>query len=101
MEICNIWSDAELASLAVGVCNPWKEDSYWSVENLAQSIKPQHGYSADSEPFKNLLLLMSRLTPKDRRSFLSFVTGCPRLPAGGFPGLKPPLTIVRKEAPEQ
>ena len=40
--------------------------------------------------------MLSEFTPDDRRSFLQFVSGCPRLPFGGFKGLNPPLTVVRK-----
>jgi len=29
---------------------------------------------------------------------LQFVTGSPRLPIGGFRGLNPPLTVVKKTA---
>jgi E3 ubiquitin-protein ligase TRIP12 len=33
---------------------------------------------------------------QDRRNFLQFCTGSPRLPVGGFRSLNPPLTVVRK-----
>jgi len=33
-----------------------------------------------------------------RRLFLRFLTGTPTLPAGGLQGLKPPLTVVRRES---
>lgn len=33
-----------------------------------------------------------------QRQFLQFVTGCPRLPVGGFKALSPPLTIVKKDS---
>jgi E3 ubiquitin-protein ligase TRIP12 len=40
--------------------------------------------------------MLSEFNDKERRHFLQFVTGCPRLPFGGFKGLNPPLTVVRK-----
>ena len=37
----------------------------------------------------------------DRRDFLRFTTGSPKLPLGGFKGLIPPLTIVRRTMDHQ
>ncbi|XP_063692680.1 E3 ubiquitin-protein ligase TRIP12-like [Bolinopsis microptera] len=34
--------------------------------------------------------------PNEQRAFLKFVTGCPRLPVGGFKALHPRLTVVKK-----
>ena len=44
----------------------------------------------------SLLELMSAFKEEERRNFLQFVTGSPRLPVGGFRALQPPLTIVRR-----
>ncbi len=33
-----------------------------------------------------------------RRLFLRFLTGNPTLPSGGLRGLKPPITVVRRES---
>eukprot|EP00438_Fugacium_kawagutii_P021472 Skav234981 [mRNA] locus=scaffold122:178612:189765:+ [translate_table: standard] len=49
--------------------------------------------------FKDLLTFLAELSPDNRRNFLMFATGAPTLPLGGFGGLKPPLTVVKKEAP--
>ena len=40
--------------------------------------------------------VMASYTREEQRQFLQFVTGCPRLPVGGFKALSPPLTIVKK-----
>ena len=40
---------------------------------------------------------MSELSPEERRKFLKFVTGSPRLPNGGFASLDPKLTVVLKK----
>jgi E3 ubiquitin-protein ligase TRIP12 len=40
---------------------------------------------------------MLELKGEEKRLFLSFVTGSPRLPSGGFKALSPPLTVVKKE----
>ena len=47
------------------------------------SIKADHGFNMDSKSIKNLLQTMSELTPSQRRDFLQFVTGSPKLPIGG------------------
>lgn len=40
---------------------------------------------------------MSSYTKEERREFLQFITGAPKLPIGGFRnGLNPPFTVVRK-----
>lgn len=40
---------------------------------------------------------MASLDSAQRRQFLRFVTGTPRLPIGGFAALRPRLTVVKKE----
>lgn len=47
------------------------------------SIKADHGYNLDSKSVRNLLQVMSELSPQERRDFLQFVTGSPKLPIGG------------------
>ena len=42
--------------------------------------------------------VMSEYNREEQRRFLQFVTGCPRLPVGGFKALSPPLTIVKKDS---
>jgi len=97
LETCRIWSDVELASLIMGTSV--HDDTFWTIEHLGAHIKAQHGYSADSRGFRDLLAAMSEFSADSRRKFLSFVTGAPTLPIGGFSGLKPPLTVVKKESP--
>lgn len=55
----------------------------WSLETLMDSIKADHGYNLDSKSVRNLLHVMSELADEDKRAFLQFVTGSPRLPIGG------------------
>lgn len=55
----------------------------WSLETLMDSIKADHGFNMDSKSVKNLLQTMSELTATQRRDFLQFVTGSPKLPIGG------------------
>lgn len=47
------------------------------------SIKADHGYNLDSKSVRNLLTTMSHYTPEERRDFLQFITGSPKLPIGG------------------
>ena len=55
----------------------------WSIETLLDSIKADHGYNMDSKSVRNLLQVMSELTLPQKRDFLQFVTGSPKLPIGG------------------
>lgn len=50
---------------------------------LMDSIKADHGFNLDSRSIRNLLHIMSELSDQDRRDFLQFVSGSPKLPIGG------------------
>ncbi len=56
------------------------------------SVKADHGYNMDSKTVKNLLQAMSEFVPTQRRDFLQFTTGSPKLPIGGRP---PPPFLPR------
>ncbi|KAI9818909.1 MAG: Ubiquitin fusion degradation protein 4 [Pycnora praestabilis] len=73
----------------------------WSLETLLDSIKADHGFNMDSKSVRNLLQTMSDLSMPQRRDFLQFITGSPKLPIGGFKSLTPMFTVVCKpsEAP--
>ncbi|PKS11441.1 hypothetical protein jhhlp_003204 [Lomentospora prolificans] len=73
-----------------------KVDEDWSLETLMDSIKADHGYNMDSRSVKNLLQTMSELNLSQRREFLQFTTGSPKLPIGGFKSLTPMFTVVCK-----
>lgn len=66
----------------------------WSIETLMDSMKADHGFNMDSKSVRNLLQTMSELTSQQRRDFLQFVTGSPKLPIGGFKSLTPIFTVV-------
>ncbi|KAI1319660.1 E3 ubiquitin-protein ligase UPL3 [Xylariaceae sp. FL0255] len=68
----------------------------WTLETLTDSIKADHGFNMDSKSIKNLLQTMSELSPAQRRDFLQFTTGSPKLPIGGFKSLTPMFTVVCK-----
>lgn len=83
-EIVNIFGNAEM------------ED--WSAETLTSSMRADHGYNMESRAIRDLIHIMSTYDVTSRREFLQFITGAPKLPIGGFRGLHPPLTVVRKAA---
>ena len=57
----------------------------WDLETLIENIVPNHGYDRNSNVYKYLISLMKELDPVEKKKFLFFVTGCPRLPLGGKP----------------
>ncbi|KAI0675862.1 hypothetical protein C8Q78DRAFT_964482 [Trametes maxima] len=76
-------------------------DEDWSAETLSEALKADHGFNVESRAIRDLIEIMSGYDGPTRRSYLQFITGSPKLPIGGFKGLNPPLTVVRKphEAP--
>jgi E3 ubiquitin-protein ligase TRIP12 len=72
------------------------QEEDWDEKTLMASIKPDHGYNADSPTFRNVISVMSTFTKTERRDFLQWLTGSPKLPVGGFMGLHPQLTIVKR-----
>uniref|UniRef100_A0A7S2F376 HECT domain-containing protein n=1 Tax=Pycnococcus provasolii TaxID=41880 RepID=A0A7S2F376_9CHLO len=83
---------AEVDELLCGA----REDESWSADNLLDLISWDHGYSRGCVHARMLAEVMAEFTPRERRGFLAFVTGSPRLPSGGLAALHPPLTVVRK-----
>ncbi|GLB41853.1 putative protein with domain Homologous to E6-AP Carboxyl Terminus with [Lyophyllum shimeji] len=73
----------------------------WSIETLLEALKADHGFNVESRAIRDLVEIISAYDLSTRRAFLQFITGSPKLPIGGFRGLNPPLTVVRKphEAP--
>ncbi|CAH0722778.1 unnamed protein product, partial [Brenthis ino] len=71
-------------------------DQRWDPRMLAECIRPDHGYNAESRAIRMLIDILASYNREEQRLFLQFVTGSPRLPTGGFKALNPPLTVVRK-----
>lgn len=71
-------------------------DEDWSLQTLRDATKANHGYTKDSKAIEQLLNIMSSFNREERRAFLQFITGSPKLPIGGFKTLKPEFTVVRK-----
>lgn len=70
----------------------------WTIEYLKQNVLAQHGYGSGSDSFNNLIQVMSLFTAEEKKDFLMFTIGAPRLPIGGLQGLSPKLTVVKKIA---
>ena len=68
----------------------------WLADELIMTLKADHGYSSSSPQLRYLAEVMSDFDQGEQRDFLTFITGCPNLPVGGFKALRPPLTVVRK-----
>jgi E3 ubiquitin-protein ligase TRIP12 len=65
------------------------EAMVWDKDDLRAVLKADHGYSAASPQIEYLAQVMSEFDEKQQRLFLSFITGSPRLPVGGFKELRP------------
>jgi E3 ubiquitin-protein ligase TRIP12 len=63
---------------------------------LTDALKADHGFNVDSGAIRDLISIMNSYDDPTRRAFLQFITGSPKLPIGGFRGLSPQLTVVRK-----
>lgn len=90
MSALEVFRDDEMEVLLCGA------GEHWTPQQLADSMRFDHGYTAQSTPVRHLLEILSELDTADQRRFLRFVTGCPRLPPGGIAALQPRLTVVRK-----
>lgn len=87
-----IFSLEELA----GLFGSAEED--WSIETLPAAIIANHGYSKESDAVIRLVNILVNFNDIEKRAFLQFLTGAPKLPIGGFKALRPPFTVVRKQA---
>eukprot|EP00760_Papus_ankaliazontas_P034769 PhM_4_TR7470/c0_g1_i1/m.64324/K10590/TRIP12; E3 ubiquitin-protein ligase TRIP12 len=67
-----------------------------TLEALEASVTCDHGYTKASRAIRFLFNILSGYSPADWATFVKFITGAARLPAGGLRSLRPPLTVVRK-----
>uniref|UniRef100_A0AAV1VEQ2 HECT-type E3 ubiquitin transferase n=1 Tax=Peronospora matthiolae TaxID=2874970 RepID=A0AAV1VEQ2_9STRA len=81
----------ELLSMLCG-----EKDIEWNVDSLMKDTKLAHGYTKDSQPVQFFFEVLEQMPATERRTFLLYATGCPNLPPGGFPALKPPFEVVRR-----
>mmetsp|Transcript_21976 Transcript_21976/g.65861 ORF Transcript_21976/g.65861 Transcript_21976/m.65861 type:complete len:512 (-) Transcript_21976:63-1598(-) len=92
LDALKIFSPAELELIVSG-----SEPAPWDAHELKSAMNADHGYSRDSIELKYLCDVMSEFDADEQRLFLSFITGSPRLPVGGFAALRPRFTVVRKK----
>ncbi|KAJ6825012.1 E3 ubiquitin-protein ligase UPL4-like [Iris pallida] len=90
LKTLQIFSEEELERMLCG------EQDAWNLTELVDHINFDHGYSSSSLPAMNFIEIIQEFKCQERRAFLQFLTGSPRLPPGGFAALKPKLTVVCK-----
>lgn len=93
-EWLKLFLDAEECQLLLCGLDQNNEER-WNVSLLEQCCRCDHGYTLNSEPIRFLFQILCSFDGKQRRMFLHFITGSPRLPKNGLKDLK--LTIVRKD----
>lgn len=67
------------------------------IEDLKRNSVLKFGYESNSATIKHLWDLLESFSLEDRRKFIQFVTGSPRVPVEGFKSLHPQFTIQRTE----
>ncbi|KAI9223034.1 hypothetical protein BC828DRAFT_376934 [Blastocladiella britannica] len=94
-----LFTTAELAAIFSG--SAAHDDEQWTRAALVDrgGLRADHGYSLGSRVVCDLVDWMCTLPATDRRAFLTFLTGAPRLPIGGWTKLNPPFTVVQRSAP--
>ena len=93
IESLKCFSHQEIEHLVCG-----EHDLDWTdISRLQDVVTPNHGYHAKSPEFLQFLQLMSLMDSAQKRKFLLFVTGAPRLPLGGLAQLTPRLTVVMRK----
>lgn len=55
----------------------------WDYESLIEHIIPGYGYDKNSLMYQGLIRIMLKMNSLEKKMFLQFVTGSPRLPLGG------------------
>ena len=88
-----MFSLSEIDALTCGV----DEQTKWTERDLREHILCDHGYQVNSKPVVNLREILTNMSDAERRSFLKFTTGSPRLPIGGLASLNPKLKVVCKQ----
>eukprot|EP00826_Nyctotherus_ovalis_P014067 TRINITY_DN13884_c0_g1_i8.p1 TRINITY_DN13884_c0_g1~~TRINITY_DN13884_c0_g1_i8.p1 ORF type:complete len:359 (-),score=88.28 TRINITY_DN13884_c0_g1_i8:38-1114(-) len=76
-----------------------KEDK-WNIPLLSKNVVASQGFGKASPQYMFLLEYLSSLTFPMQRLFLTYATGSPRLPFGGFEKLSPKLTMVKRLTPK-
>jgi hypothetical protein len=93
--ILRLFSTNELHELLSGA-GSLQDDSLWAANVIEANITVGTHYNARSPQIQWLARAISELTVSERRLFLKFLTGAPRLPPGGFAALQPNRIRIQK-----
>lgn len=93
VEALRVFEPSELETL---ICGSIEQD--WSKDAILDAANYTHGFSVHSKVSQWFATLLSSFTDEQRRKFLRFATGSPRLPPRGFKGFHHRLTLSRKDA---
>jgi hypothetical protein len=96
--LLRIFTPAEVGDLLYGALSI-DDARLWSPAAIESALIVGTHYNANSLPVKWLVEALSTLATDDRRRFLKFLTGAPRLPPGGFAALQPARMTVQKAIP--
>jgi len=88
----HVFTESEILILISGS----DDKSDWSPQSILENLKFQAGYNSSSLVIKYLVDILSEFNVEERRDFLRFLTGSPRLPIGGFKSLNSKFTITKK-----
>ena len=91
IEFFSCFNPLEFSSIISG-----EEVDNWTFQTLHEAIQTDHGYQKDSKTIVFFFQMLHNFTTDQRRDFLTFCTGSPRLPLGGLVALDPPITAVCK-----
>lgn len=92
-ESLRAFTTSELRVLLGGM----RDDTPWTEAQIAENLLLRD-YSRDSAPIVYLLEVLSEFDKDQRRLFLRFLTGTPRLPVGGWAALRPKMSVVKKSS---
>uniref|UniRef100_A0A6B2L2X7 HECT domain-containing protein n=1 Tax=Arcella intermedia TaxID=1963864 RepID=A0A6B2L2X7_9EUKA len=91
LERLKIFSPPELDRLLCGVTQKLEN---WTVSEIMDNTK--FDQNLNIRVVTDLVNVLVSFTPEQKRKFLIFLTGSPRLPIGGFKNLKPKFTVQRQ-----
>lgn len=94
LEALHVFSVDELEEVLCGSLQDW------NLSVLIDGTICDHGYSHNSRAVQFLFEVLLEMTQAEKRMFLRFVTGSPKLPVGGLKTLNPRLTIVPSKPEE-
>ena len=78
------------------ICGMLMDDTEWKdIVKLKRAIKPDHGFTSDSQSYNDFLRFVIEMPEEFRPKFIQWLTGSRRLPKGGFSGLENQVSVNR------